>query len=188
MSVPYRIVSCSACKLSQFSTILNGYFVWRDPEYREYDIDRELAVCRGCNGIVPKEKFPNQDLFQKAKEIYYASFFKRKFLAARTRQDDYGSSLINKAIRREERFEVLEAVMGLRRRPVCLSCGSANVSAIPIPDNHDVRSEKFHRTSMMHPGCGGELLVRGSGGERIAVHLYKRTYDIRGNLVKVTEA
>lgn len=76
MSVPYRIISCSACGLNQFTNVLNEYFVWRDPEYREYNIDCELAICRGCNAIVPKEKFPNQDLFQKAKEIYYAGFLK----------------------------------------------------------------------------------------------------------------
>lgn len=188
MSVPYRIISCSGCELSQSSTILNGIFVWRDSNYRERDIDRELAVCRGCGDIVPKEKFPKQDLFQKAKEIYHSGALKRKWLGALRRQDDFTPSIIEDAISHDEGFEVLEAVMNLKRRPGCLFCGSADVSAISIPDNLDMLGEDVHRTSTLHPGCGGELLMRGSGGRRIAMRLYKRIYDIHGTLHEITDA
>ena len=59
---------------------------------------------------------------------------------------------------------------------------------MPIPYGHDTSSVETVQTGTIHPSCGGELLVRGSGGERIAVMMFKNVFDIHGQFAERTEA
>lgn len=186
MSVPYRIVTCTDCNVQEDSLILNGYFVWRDNQNREASLDRELGICRDCCTVTPIERLPDRDEFDEAEEAFLAGFWRKRSLRRKIYRSFWRPSLIQKALDPASGFEVLRQVMALHRGPVCLACGSPDVSTMPIPYGHDTASEEPVPTGTIHPGCGGELLVRGSGGERVAVMIYKNVYDIHGQFVERT--
>ena len=183
MSMPYRMVTCTNCSLQEASLILHGYFVWRDNQNREASIDRELGICRDCCTVSPIECLPNRGAFEDADEAFLAGFWRKRSLKKKIYRSIWRESLIQQALDPASGFAVLRQVMALHRGPVCLACGSAHVSTMPIPYGHDTDSEEPVPTGTIHPGCGGELLVRGSGGERVAVMIYKNVYDIHGQFV-----
>lgn len=187
MSVTYRNVTCTDCDLHQTSLVLYGGFVWRDAQNREWHFGRELGICRDCGGVTPIERLPDRDEFDEAEEAFLAGFWRKRSLRKKVYRSFWRKSLIQNALDPASGFEVLRAVMNLRRGPVCLECGCPDVSTMPIPYGHDSSSvEPFH-TGTIHPGCGGELLVYGSGDERIAVGMYKNVFDIQGQFVERTE-
>ena len=187
MSVPYRIVTCTNCNLEEASLILNGYFVWRDSQNRETSFDRELGICRDCCTVTPIECLPDRDEFNEAEEAFLASSWHKRSLRKKIHQSFWKTSLIEKALDLSSGYEVLREVMGLQRGPMCLACGSPDVSTIPIPYGHKTSSIELVPTGTIHPGCGGELMVSGSGDERIAVRMYKNVFDINGQFVERTE-
>ena len=184
--MPYQEIACSSCGNGKWSVILWGQFVWRDNEQREFFIDRELGFCRDCEQIVAKEKLPSRDDYNEAKDAFHAGFLRRLFITSRLDRNPFQRSLVAEALDRRSGFEVLEAVMALGREPVCLQCGSDRVFAIPIPETDGRWDCSWIPTGVKHPDCGGEFLVRGSGGNRVAVRLYKRSYDTRGRFLEAT--
>ena len=184
MSVPYRIVTCTDCNLQEASLILNGYFVWRDSNGSEASFDRELGICRDCCTVTPIERLPDRDEFDEAEEAFLAGFWRKRSLRKKIYRRFWRKSLIQEALDPNSGFEVLRQVMALHRGPVCLACGSPDVSTMPIPYGHDTALEAPVPTGTIHPGCDGELLVRGSGRERVAVMIYKNVFDIHGQFVE----
>ncbi len=78
-------------------------------------------------------------------------------------------------------FEVLEVVLELDRRPVCLECGKSAVRPIDRPEG--VNSNTPVSLNLGHPWCKGTLQAKGSGGLRIRVSDETRVYNIHGKLV-----
>ena len=188
MSVPYRNVSCTGCDLQQTSLVLYGFFVWRGAQNREWYIDRELGICRDCCTVTPSERLPDRDEFNEAEEAFLAGFWRKRCLRKKVYRSIWNKSLIQKALDPASRYEVLQAVMNWQRGPVCLSCGSTAVSTMPIPYGHDTSSVDPVPTGTIHPGCGGELLDFGSGGERVAVQMFKNVFDIQGQFIERLDA
>jgi hypothetical protein len=188
MSMPYRIISCSRCDLYETSLNMYGFFVWRDPQNREFHIDRELGICRDCRTVTPIERLPDHDEFDEAEEAFLSGFWRKRSLRKKIYRSFWKDSLIEKALDPESGYEVLRAVMALKRTPVCLVCGSSSVSTMPIPYGHNPSSEDPVPTGTIHPGCGGELIISGSGGERIAMSRYKNVYSLEGQLIDRTPA
>ena len=183
MSMPYRIISCSRCDLYETSLKMYGFFVWRDPQSRECHIDRELGICRDCHTLPPIERLPDRDEFDEAEEAFLSGYWRKRSLRKKIYRSFWNDSLIQKALDPGSGYEVLRAVMALKRTPVCLVCGSSDVSKMPIPYGHDPSSAALVPTGTIHPGCGGELFICGSGGERIAVRQNKNVYDLEGQLI-----
>lgn len=172
MSMPFQIISCVKCGCGAMSSILYGGFVWRDDQRREAAMSRELGYCLDCARIVAKEKLPTPDCLTEPSEPAAASFFER--LLAKVKRDRTSP---------RASLKVLEAVIKLGRKPVCLDCGSDQVISIPIP-KRDRNDDSLAPTGVMHPDCGGEFVVKGSGGTRFRFILVKRVYDINGRLIE----
>jgi hypothetical protein len=163
--------------------MLYGKFKWRNSVGHEYRFDRELGICRDCQKVVAIEKLPSKDDFENAKRIFHTGFMK-KWVFATIIADNCRSDAANKAVRSDSGFDVLEEVMELRRGPVCLTCGSAHISAIPMPHIHNFRGIQRIPTGVLHPGCGGELSINSSGSTRFAFKLYENVYNTSGQLIE----
>ena len=172
MSVSYEIISCDTCDYQGTSLVAAGKFVWKSGQ-REHWIDRSLALCQSCQGVVAIEKFPDLAMFQDARKRR-SSFWRRAL--GRFGEDAAGK------LAKEECFTVLEQVMELGRRPVCLTCGQHDVEPILLPKGGS-RDASIRQLGMVHPGCGGQLTVQGSGGVRIALTRMTRIYDTEGQFV-----
>jgi hypothetical protein len=120
---------------------LDGYFVWRDSQNRETRFNRELGICRDCCTVTPIERLPNRFEFNEAEEAFLAGFWRRRSFRKNNYRSFETNNLIEQALDPTSGFEVLRQVMALRRRPVCLACGSPDVSTMPIPYDHDTASE-----------------------------------------------
>ena len=166
--------------------ILYGYFVWRDDQNREASLDRELGICRDCRAVTPIECLPDRDEFNEAEEVFLAGYLRKSYLRKKIYRSFWKKSLIEEALDPASGFAVLRQVMALSRGQVCLACGSDDVSTIQIPYGHDTASVEPVQTGTVHPGCEGELLVHGSGEERVSVMMYKNVYDIHGQFVERT--
>ena len=78
-------------------------------------------------------------------------------------------------------FEVLEEVLALDRKPVCLECGQRVVRSIDRPQG--VSSEVPVSLNLGHPWCAGTLQVKSSGGLRMSVRAKTYVYNIHGQLI-----
>ena len=78
-------------------------------------------------------------------------------------------------------FEVLEEVLALDRKPVCLECGQSAVRSIDRPEG--VSSEVPVSLNLGHPWCAGTLQVKSSGGLRMSVRAKTYVYNIHGQLI-----
>jgi hypothetical protein len=183
MSVTFKIITCASCGYGAFSTILNGRFKWRNSVGHEYWFDRELGICRDCQKVVAIEKLPSKDDFENAKRIFHAGFMK-KWVFGRIIADNCRSDAVKNAVRSDSNFDVLEEVMELRRGPVCVTCGSAHISAIPMPHIHNLQGVEPIPTGVLHPSCGGELFIQSSGGTRFTMKMYENVYNTSGQLIE----
>jgi hypothetical protein len=81
--------------------------------------------------------------------------------------------------------ELLYRVAQLGRKPVCLTCGSENIHFFEKPD-FETRGPRYDISlGLRHPGCGGELRQRDSGGMRMAPVEPKFLYDLNGQRIVV---
>jgi hypothetical protein len=173
MSVPFEIIECDRCEYVQTTLVTAGKFVWTNG-HDEYWFDRDLALCDDCEAVVAIERFPAKHIFEMAKQRR-ASFWRRL-------TKKYGDGEVGK-IAASESFTVLEAVMALRRAPVCLECGGTHIRPLVRPGGSDTANTTARSLHAVHPGCGGGLTIRGSGGERVAPLEITRVYDIYGRKV-----
>lgn len=144
-----------------------------------FPIDRQMGVCAHCNDLVAMERFPDQDVFERAKKLH------PKFCGTRFRMTihELVEKDAGKALARREGFRVLETVMKLRRRPVCLVCGGDEVQPTPKPRGLTSNTKFPICLGMSHPLCGGLLWIKGSEGARIGVNSVTKFYDIFGQIL-----
>ena len=170
MSVPYEIIECERCGYAASTLVTAGKFVWSDGG-EEYWFNRELAICNDCECVVAMEKFPDPTVLAAARKRL-GSFW-RKF-TKKFGDDDAG------IMARSKGLSVAERVLALRRKPVCLSCGSPNVAPLPRLDGGGSANTQVRSLGIAHPGCGGTLTIHGSGGDRVAPMEVTLIYNIQG--------
>lgn len=172
MSISFLKFSCNECDFSGSSLVAFGKFQYKlSNSY--FDIDRSLGLCLDCNAIVPIESFPNSDTFKQAKEIR-KTYTGRPLLKLLEKDEA-------KYLASQKSFEILEQVIGLNRKPVCLECGQEAIRELEIPES--VNDKAALDTGQSHPWCSGKLQVKHSGSLRIAPQEITKLYNIYGQLI-----
>ena len=172
MSIPFLSITCTDCCFRGSSFAATGRFVWSH-KGQTFGIERRLGLCLDCNKIVATEDFPDAETMERARSIR-TTYTGQPLL--RILEPEYAKYLASQL-----GFEVLEEVLALDRKPVCLECGKSAVRPIVRPDG--VNSEAPISLNLGHPWCAGTLQVRGSGGLRMSVRAKTHVYSIHGKLI-----
>jgi hypothetical protein len=202
MSVPYSIIFCEKCHATWSSLILNGYFEYILTNGHCVNVERNLGWCHSCNSVVPVERLPRKDEVtanlqdaERALSQELASSpttitqrwiwrFSKKKRDRFERTISFRKSAVNKCVSKLE-------LLSLRTDPEkCLKCGSVIIiSYEDLPVFTSTEQRHFilpppKQTNYMHPGCGGVLSLKTSGGLRLSVEHPKHIYDVNGNLTR----
>ena len=176
MSTTFLNFTCDKCSFKGDSLVAFGGFYWSHKE-QMFQIDQQLGLCSDCDEVVAMEKLPDSYTMKRAREI------RKDFIGQPLFQfieKDYAKYLAS-----QEGFEVLDRVIALKRRPVCLKCGGYKVQVIELPSNAGGRIPI--NIGVKHTGCSGNLKVNGSGGFRLGLNPIKYIYDIYGGLISSIE-
>lgn len=172
MSIPFLVITCTACDFRGSSLATTGRFLWNH-KGQIFQFERRLGLCLDCNKIVAIDDLPDAETMERARTI-------RKTYSGqpliRSLEQDYAKYLASQV-----GFEVLEEVLALDRRPVCLECGKIAVRPINRPDG--VNNEAPVSLNIGHPWCAGTLQVQGSGGLRINIRAKTNAYSIYGQII-----
>lgn len=114
LSIPFLTIQRTSCSFRGSSLVTFGQFFWKH-EGQVFRMDRRLGLCLDCNKVVAIEDFPDAETMDLARTIR-ATYTGEPLL--RLFEPDYAKYLAS-----QEGFEVLEQVLALNRRPVCLECG-----------------------------------------------------------------
>ena len=174
MSIPFLTFTCDCCDYHSSSFVTFGEFLW-NYDGQTFNFDRQLGLCQDCKEIVAMEKLPDPDVMDRAKEIHSTYTGPRLFWF---QEKDEAKCLAS-----QEGFNVLERVMELQRAPVCLKCGGSDVQplALPeVPDGAKPTDMALTPLGVKHPGCGGQLQVKGSEGLRISLNPVTYYFGIDG--------
>jgi hypothetical protein len=171
LSIPFLIFTCDKCNYRENSLIFFGSCLWIN-KGQMFAFDRELGLCQSCEGIVVMEKFPNQIDFNRARSLHPS-------LVGKWVNPINGDKAELMAC--QKGFPVLEAVLAKKRSPVCLKCGQSNVQPLRLSQGSDIKQSE--RIGFKHPACGGELMVKGSGGLRVSLRETTFYFDVYGRLI-----
>jgi len=176
MSTTFLNFTCDKCSFQGDSLVTFGGFYW---SYKEqmFQFDRQLGLCSHCDGIVAMEKLPDSYTMKRAREIRKDYIGQPLFQLI---EKDYAKYLAS-----QEGFALLDRVIALKRRPVCLKCGGYKVQAIELPSN--AGGSIPIKIGIKHPKCSGNLKVHGSDGLRLGLNPIKYIYDIYGGLISTVE-
>ena len=172
MSNPFLSIKCTDCDFRGSSFATTGSFLWSH-EGQIFQFERRLGLCLDCNKIVAIEDLPDPKTIERARSIR-KTYTGQPLL--RLLEPDYAKYLASQL-----GFEVLEEVLALDRKPVCLECGKSAVRPIDVPERVD--SEAPVSLNISHPWCAGTLQVQSSGGLRISVRAKIHVYSIHGQLI-----
>ena len=172
MSAPFLSITCTDCDFRGSSFATTGHFLWSH-KGQTFQFERRLGLCLDCNKIVAIEDLPDTDTMERARSIH-TTYTGQPLL--RLLEVDYAKYLASQI-----GFEVLEEVLGLDRRPVCLECGQSAVRSIDRPDG--VNSESPVSLNLSHPWCSGTLQVQSSGGLRMSVRAKTHVHSVHGQLI-----
>ena len=176
MSTTFLNFTCDKCSFKGDSLVAFGGFYWSHKE-QMFQIDQQLGLCSDCDEVVAMEKLPDSYTMKRAREI------RKDFIGQPLFQfieKDYAKYLAS-----QEGFEVLDRVIALKRRPVCLKCGGYKVQVIELPSN--AGGSIPINIGVKHTGCSGKLKVNGSGGVSLGLNPIKYIYDIYGGLHSIVE-
>ena len=186
MSMPYSVIYCDKCDYRGASHVMWGLFKYRFDDGHETYMDRLLGWCSDCKSVRPVEDLPHPAVID------------RKLIEARDHLRQLTANVawnwVASALSRERRSEVrklrekeadwthIQRMMTLRAAPPrCLQCGST--STMPLPLRVEGSNRYDYGIGMAHPGCGGALHVRDSGGTRLAIRGKTRIYSPNGELI-----
>lgn len=172
MSVPYHIITCDSCDYRQHSLVGVGWYLWRRSN-EEFNFRHQLGICGQCCGLVAMERFPAESVFVEAR--------RRRQNRVRRLLRWFGGDEAGR-LASQAGFAVLEAVMDMRRTPVCLTCGQPGATPLDPVLLIDTADRTLRRLGIAHPGCGGMLMAQGSGPNRIAMLEMVRVYDVSGRI------
>ena len=176
MSTTFLNFTCDKCSFHGDSLVTFGGFYWSYKE-KMFQFDQQLGLCSHCDKMVAIEKLPDSYTMKRAREIRKEYTGHPLFQLT---EKDYAKYLAS-----QEGFAVLDRVIALKRRPVCLKCGGNKVQAIELPSN--AGGSIPIKIGVKHPGCSGNLKVYGSGGVRLGLNPIKYIYDIYGKLTSTIE-
>lgn len=174
MSLPFLTFTCDSCDYQSSSFVTFGEFLW-NYDGQTFNFDRQLGLCHDCKEIVAMEKLPDAEVMGRARKIHSTHMGSR--LSWFEEKDEA------KRLASQEGFEVLERVMELNRPPVCLTCGKSDVQPLVLPEAPDgVKRTDMALTPLgvTHPGCGGQLQIKGSGELRISLNAVTYYFSIDG--------
>ena len=174
MSIPFLTFTCDSCDYHSSSFVTFGEFLW-NYDGQTFNFDRQLGLCKDCKEIVAMEKLPDADVMDRARKIHATYAGPPLFLFQEKDKAKYLAS--------QEGFNVLERVMELRRPPVCLKCGGSDVQPLVLPEvPHGAKRTDMAQTPLgvKHPGCGGQLQVKDSGGLRLGLNPVAYYFGIDG--------
>ena len=176
MSTDFLNFTCDKCSFQGDSLVTFGGFYW---SYKEqmYQFERQLGLCSHCDEIVAMEKLPDSYTMKRAREIRKDYTGQPLFQLT---EKDYAKYLAS-----QEGFAVIDRVIALKRRPVCLKCGGYKVQVIELPSN--AGGSIPINIGVKHTGCSGNLKVQGSDGVRLGMNPIKYIYDIYGKLTSTIE-
>ena len=172
MSITFLSITCTYCDFLGSSFATTGRFLWKH-EGQNFQFERRLGLCLDCNKIVATEDFPDAETMERARSIR-TTYTGQPLL--RLLEPDYAKYLAS-----QPGFDVLEEVLALDRKPVCLECGKSAVR--PIDVSEGVNSEAPVSLNLGHPWCPGTLQVQDSGGLRMSVRAKTLVYSIHGQLI-----
>jgi hypothetical protein len=172
MSLPFLSITCTACDFRGSSFATTGRFLWSH-KGQTFQFERRLGLCLDCNKIVAIEDLPDAETMERARSIRATYTGQPLF---RLLEPDYAKYLASQV-----GFDVLEEVLALDRRPVCLECGKSAVRPIDRPEG--VNSKAPVSLNIGHPWCAGTLQMKSSGGLRISVNVETRVYSIHGKSI-----
>ena len=172
MSITFFKITCSSCAFRGTTLVAVGQYLWKHKE-RTFAFDRRLGLCLDCNKVVAIEHFPDDETMERAKSIRQTYTGKPLFSHL---EPDYAKYLAS-----QDGFDILEQVIELNRRPVCLECGKSALRPINIPEG--LTSDTPVSLNLGHPWCSGTLQMQTSGGLRISVRPETRIYSIHGKLI-----
>ena len=176
MSTTFLNFTCYKCSFKGDSLVAFGDFYWAHRE-KTFQIDQQLGLCGDCDEIGAMEKLPDSYTMKRAREIRKDYTGQPLFQLT---EKDYAKYLAS-----QEGFAVLDRVIALKRRPVCLKCGGYKVQVIELPSN--AGGSIPINIGVKHTGCSGNLKVNGSGGVSLGLNPIKYIYDIYGGLHSIVE-
>lgn len=203
MSMPFLVFSCSNCDFRATDRVCWGRFNYAGPS-GPVPLKRDLGWCDECSDLVPVEILPS---VQQIKELKSEIVDKMRRITEARNCIEQSRSWIKKLLRcsvelppkiqelqwwckgqtknieeDQQRLVVLES---RKSDPRCLRCGST--SCFPLPD-YPEPSGSIEKPGppaeigVIHPRCGGNLLVEHSG-IWIGVYLKCHTYDTEGRFI-----
>ena len=113
MSIPFLSITCTSCSFEGTSLVTAGRYLWTD-DGMTFQFDRRLGLCLDCNEVVAIEDFPDAETMERARSIR-TTYTGQPLL--RILEPEYAKYLASQV-----GFEVLEELLALDRRPVCLEC------------------------------------------------------------------
>lgn len=173
MSTPFLTFRCKGCDYCQTSFVAVGRFVWVH-DSKLFNFYPKIGVCSDCTEIVAIEGIPDPAVFKRAQALHPSL------------KGNISVVLKNepaKWLAYQEHFDLLEQIMMQERSPVCLKCGGVNHQEIKFPEVREgERLTDITETPLgiIHPVCGGELYVVGSGCMRLGVTPKTHYFDLRG--------
>jgi len=172
MSTTFLNFTCDKCSFKGDSLVTFGGFYW---SYKEqmFQFNQQLGLCSDCDKIVAMEDLPDSYTMKRAREIHKEYTGQPLFQLT---EKDYAKYLAS-----QEGFAVLDRVIALKRRPVCLKCGGNKVQAIELPSN--AGGSIPIKIGVKHTGCSGNLKVHGSDGVRLGMNPIKYIHNIYGGLI-----
>lgn len=186
MSMPYSVIYCDSCDYRCASHVLWGIFRYRFDDGHESYMERLLGWCTDCESVCPVEDLPHsavldrqlaevrEQLGRLASNVVWgwaASVFSRK-----------RKSEIHELREREADLTHVQQMLASRVAPPrCLRC--ASTSTAPLPLRVPGSKQYDYALGTPHPGCGGVLRVRDSGGTRLAIARRARIYSPEGELI-----
>lgn len=172
MSINFLHITCTDCSFRGNSLVTAGCYLWSH-NGQNFRFDRRLGLCLDCKEVVAIEVLPDPETMERAR------FIRKTYRGEplyRLHESDYAKYLAS-----QNGFDVLEKVIALKRKAVCLQCGKTAVRPINRPK--DVNSDTPVSLDLGHPWCTGTLLAQDSGGFRIALRPKTCIYSIHGQLI-----
>ena len=165
MSVPSYTILCTQCDYRSSSRANHGLYYYKDDD-GQFNLERQLGWCNGCQSITPIEDF--SDAAKVAGNIRSDLYFIRRDTATvfanilnvlfKSRREWLGSTI--ETINGNAKYiELAKARTGQER---CLKCSSYVVVPYKparegggFKNRGDFMYHGEHKTDFEHPGCGG---------------------------------
>jgi len=177
MSSTFLIFTCDECSFRGTSLSLSGRYLWTNGK-GVFEFQIQAGFCRDCGKIVATEVFPDRNHSYTEEDPSPEDDFNARIKKAiqKMRSDRDAKQRANPKSRK-----VLEDVLELKRKPVCLECGGEDVIAIEVPEG--AGGDTPIDLGVLHDGCAGKLKVQGSGRVRIGIRPTTKIFDIQGKIV-----